>query len=80
MLAHIILAAALTISQAVESQTVTIPSALSYADLADLALAAPIAAHVRVVGADRLSEREAPNVRPGYRRFLVEADVVALIR
>ena len=80
MLAHIILSTALTIAQTVESQTVTIPSALSYADLADLALAAPIAAHVRVVGADRLSEREAPNVRPGYRRFLVEADVVALIR
>ena len=29
---------------------------------------------------DALSQREAPNVAPGHRRFFVEADVVALIR
>jgi len=53
---------------------------LSYADLADLAAAAPVAAHVRVHDADTLGAREAPNVRAGFRRFLIEADVVALIR
>ena len=52
----------------------------SYADLADLALAAPVVAHVRVRDADVLSEREAPTVPEGYRRFLVEAEVAALIR
>lgn len=52
----------------------------TYADLADLALAAPVVAHLRVRDADVLSEREAPTVPQGYRRFLVEAEVVALIR
>jgi len=80
MLAHLTIAAALAVGQPIESQAVTNPPALTYADLADLALAAPIAAHLRVSGADRLSEREAPNVRAGYRRYLVEADIVALIR
>ena len=53
---------------------------LSYADLADLALAAPVAAHLRIRGVDTLHPDEAPNVAPGSRRFLVEAEVVALIR
>lgn len=56
------------------------PPAPTYADLADLALAAPVVAHVRVRDADALSEREAPNVPVGHRRFLVEAEIVALIR
>jgi len=80
MLAHLTLVVAVAVAQPVEPQPLTIAPALTYADLADLALAAPIAAHLRVASVDRLSEREAPNVRPGHRRFLVEADVVALIR
>jgi hypothetical protein len=55
-------------------------SALTYADTADLALAAAVAAHVRVVRAAAVRERDATGVSPGYRRFLVEADVVSLIR
>lgn len=62
------------------AQTLPASPALSYADLADLAVTAPIAAHLRVRSADTLSAREAPNVPPGRRRVLVEADVVALIR
>jgi hypothetical protein len=62
------------------TQTPLPSPALSYADLADLALGAPVVAHVRVKDADRLSEREAPGVPAGTRRFLIEADVVALIR
>jgi hypothetical protein len=54
--------------------------ALTYADAADLAVGAPIAAHVRVVRASALRERDAPGVSPGHRRFLVAADVVSLIR
>lgn len=53
---------------------------LTYADLADLGAGAPVVAHLRVRGADRLNPREAANVRPGYTRFEIEAEVVALIR
>lgn len=66
--------------QAVESQPLPAPPAPNYADLADLALNAPVVAHVRVADADRLDAELAPNVPAGHRRFLVEADVVALIR
>lgn len=71
---------ALVLAQPVDSQGLPATPAMTYADMADLALAAPIAAHVRVRDADALSEREAPGVPPGHRRFLVEAELVALIR
>ncbi len=70
----------LTAGQPVDSQNVPAASALTYADLADVALAAPVVAHVRVREADAIPAREARNLAPGHRRFLVEADVVALIR
>ena len=73
-------AAALGLAQPIESQTLPAQPAMSYADLADLALAAPVVVHVRVKDADALSERDSPNVRAGHRRFVVDADVVALIR
>ncbi len=66
--------------QPVDSQTIQAAPAPSYADLADLAVTAPIAAHVRIRGVDRLSAEEAASAPPGHRRFLVDADVVALIR
>lgn len=73
--------AALLLAQPIESQPVPVPSErLTYADLADLSLAAPVVAHVRVRDADALDPRDAPNLPPGRRRFLVEADIVALIR
>ncbi|HYI64899.1 MAG TPA: hypothetical protein VEW71_08450 [Allosphingosinicella sp.] len=79
-----ILAAAAILSAASaqpdEGQTPPDYPALTYADLADLAAGAPVAAHVRLRDADTLDTREAPDVRPGFRRFLVEAEVVALIR
>lgn len=71
---------ALSALQPVDSQAVQSGHALTYADLADLALAAPVAAHVRLDSVDRLSAEEAPNVRPGHRRYFVEADILALIR
>ena len=55
-------------------------AALTYADLADLALTAPVAAHVRVAKAIPLGEKQAPDVAPGLARLYVEADVVSLIR
>jgi hypothetical protein len=51
-----------------------------YADLADLALAAPITAHVKVKSAQRLSKEMAAGVRPGFVRMVVAADVIALIK
>lgn len=82
------IAAALTVTLAtaysLDSQATPVAPpavpALTYADAADLALAAPVAAHVRVVRARALRERDAPGVSPGHRRFHVEADVVSLIR
>jgi hypothetical protein len=53
---------------------------MTYADLADLALSAPVVAHVRVERSDVLSERETSGVPAGHRRFLIEASIVALIR
>jgi hypothetical protein len=74
-------AAALLIAQPLESQPLpAVPARLTYADLADLALAAPVAVHLRIRDAETLGAREAPNVPAGHRRFLVEAEVVALIR
>ncbi|HEY0012062.1 MAG TPA: hypothetical protein VGB79_04330 [Allosphingosinicella sp.] len=70
-------------SYATDSQQQPAPAsapALTYADAADLAVSAPIAAHVRVVRASALRERDAPGVTAGHRRFLVTADVVSLIR
>jgi hypothetical protein len=83
MLAIFLAAAALIaadFAQPAPPQTLPVSPTLSYADLADLAAAAPIAVHLRVRDADMLGAREAPNVRPGFRRFLIEAEVIALIR
>jgi hypothetical protein len=54
--------------------------ALTYADSADLALAAPVAAQVRIVEADVLKDEQAAGVPAGLARFYVEADMVSLIR
>ena len=76
-----ILAAVLSPTLA-ESQTVAAaaPPRASYADIADLALAAPVAAHVRLLSAARLKPEESPGLAAGRTRFYVEADVVSLIR
>jgi hypothetical protein len=55
-------------------------AAPGYADLADLALAAPVAAHVRVAQAIAVKEERTAGIRPGLARLYVEADLVALIR
>jgi len=52
----------------------------TYADLADLALAAPVAAQVRIAGATPLKAERAPGLKPGMARFYVEAALVSLIR
>lgn len=56
------------------------PASPSYADLADLALPAPIAAHVRIARAVRLKDEQAQGVPAGKSRFYVQADIVSLIK
>lgn len=52
----------------------------SYADIADLATAAPIALHARIYSAIALKPAQAPGLAADQARFYVEADVVSLIR
>jgi len=63
--------------QTAQDQQVTSPS---YADLADVAAAAPIAADVRLRRATRLRGELAAGVPPGMTRHLIEADVLSLLR
>ncbi len=55
-------------------------SPLTYADMADLALAAQQVSAIRIRQAARLKGQEALTAIPGRRRFLVTAEVLALIR
>jgi hypothetical protein len=73
-------AAALFAAAAPADSQVPAVSAPSYADLADLALTAPIAAHARVVRATALKAERTPDAAPGLARFVVDAQVVSLIR
>lgn len=72
--------AALLLTAPAESQIPAPGPALTYADLADLALTAPIVAHVRITRAVRLKGAEAGTVPLGKSRFYVEADMVSLIK
>lgn len=64
-------------SQPPQSQ---ISAAPTYADLADLALSAPIAAHVRLTDSTLLKAKEAVGLQPNLARFYVEAEIISLIR
>ena len=52
----------------------------SYADVADLVLAAPVVADATIATAARIKGAEAATVAPDHARFYVEADVAALVR
>jgi len=69
---------ALFLAAPAESQQAT--ANLTYADLADLVLPAPVTAHVRVTRAVRLKGDEAATVPAGKSRFYVEADMLSLIK
>lgn len=56
------------------------PSPFTYADLADLALPAPVAVEVRVRRATKIAGAAAATVPPGRQRYLIEADVNSVIR
>ena len=72
--------AALVAAPPAESQAPPAADPLSYADLADLGLAAPVAAHVAVRSASRLKAGQAAGLDPGKTRFYVDADTLSLIR
>lgn len=65
---------------AVPRESVAAAPALSYSDSVDLALAAPVVAHVRLAQAIQLRKEQAAGVRPGWFRYYVEADTLALVR
>lgn len=54
--------------------------AFSYADIADLALSAPLVAGVSVAKAERLKGELAPGLAADKARFLIQADTVMLLR
>jgi hypothetical protein len=75
------LAAALLAAAAAPAESQAGPAAgPTYADLADLALAAPVAAQVRVTEAVAVKAERSPGLQPGMARFYVEAALVSLIR
>lgn len=55
-------------------------SAIGYADLTDLVIAAPVIADATIRSAIRLKGDEAAGVAPGFTRYYVEADIGALVR
>jgi hypothetical protein len=63
-----------------KAQTPAPATALSYADLADRTLVAPIALVATVTEAIRLKPEQAPRLAPGHARFYVEATADTLIR
>jgi len=69
-----------TVSAMQMPPTATAPGPFTYADIADLATAAPIALHARIHSAAALKPAQAVGVAAGHSRFYVEADVVSLIR
>ena len=73
-------AALVLIPASAESQVRVAPAAITYADLADLSLAAPVAAHVRLKRAVPLKPAEAGPVPQGVTRFYVQAEILSLIR
>lgn len=64
----------------IAAQTAPPPSAYSYADLADRALAAPVAVIATVTRTIRLKPEQTPGLTPGRARLFVEATANTLIR
>ncbi len=77
--AALVAATLLAVAAPADSQ-VPSGSAPAYADLADLALKAPFAAHARVARASALKPEQAAGLAPGFARLVVEAQIVSLIR
>lgn len=66
--------------QGAESQNVLPATTYQYADLADLALTAPIVVSAEISSASQLKRDRAVGVPAGFARFYIEATVLSLIR
>lgn len=62
------------------AQTAPAPVPFTYADLADRALAGPVAMTAIVTGVTRLKPDQSPGLAPGHARLLVDAQATSLIR
>ena len=71
---------AISMAQPVAADASGAASPYSYADLADLATAAPIVLHARIHKTTRLKPESAPGLAAGQARLYVEVDVISLIR
>lgn len=54
-------------------------AALSYADLADLTLAAPVIARATITNSERIADKDSPGLAPGHARLLLTAAVDAAL-
>lgn len=52
----------------------------SYADIADLATAAPVVLHARIADSAIVEPERAPGLAAGHSRYYVEAEILSLIR
>jgi hypothetical protein len=78
----LLLAAVLTINAPAATAVAgpSLPSFSGYADLADLALSAPVIVLATITSASRLKPAESPGVKTGQARFYVTARVTALLK
>ncbi|WP_294337704.1 hypothetical protein [uncultured Sphingomonas sp.] len=67
-------------SQSAQNSAAQPQTIASYASVADRVIAAPLLIDATIREATRLKPAEAPDVRPGFVRFYIVADVGALIR
>lgn len=74
------IAAAVPAAAAAPPPEIPLPRPPTYADLADVALAAPVVAGVEIREATPLRKDAAAGAPAGTARFYIEADVAALIR
>jgi hypothetical protein len=75
-----LLAVAVMPSQAQKTVPLGPVRQLSYADIVDMALAGQLAVQVRIRSAKRISGEQAKTVLAGRKRYLIDADVMTLIR
>lgn len=64
---------------AAAAETTTASAQLSYADLADLTLAAPVIVRATITRSERISDKDSPGLKPGRARLLITAAVDAAI-
>ena len=76
-LALLLLASALP-ARAAETGTARVVE--GFADLADLTLASPVVAQSVIAKTEKVSASQSPGLQPNHTRFLVEAELVGLLR